>query len=149
MTWARSEQMVADMLGGHVVSDKASQYLDLDVLCPDGLAVSVKEQRKALVTGNVSFELALFDAAGGSYPGNWAKCQADVLAIVIPTKSVTFYECHELASYLRSLPAWDVRRLTDLLVQRNVEAGRKMVDALNLIVPISQLKHLAYRTETL
>ena len=110
MNWRTAEKVVASYLCSNniettITNNKEKQYSDIDLIAtpfPIGkqFTISVKNQNKSFETGNFSFELWLVADDGSKIEGNFQKCKADYLAIVVqiptePTMAILYLWEHE------------------------------------------------------
>ena len=96
-SWKKGEEIVQNYLIEQNMEVKEvsleDQYKDIDWWVhpkPFGkpFSVSVKYQPAALKYGNLAVEYWLLSDNGAKMPGNFQKCEADYIAIVVPIDSV-------------------------------------------------------------
>ena len=146
MNWGRTERAVAKLFGGQVVNDRERQFNDIDVQAAE-ITISVKNQFACSYTGNISLELALFNAAGEAIPGNWYRCRADALAIAVK-RALYVWDTKSLNAWVYG--NWDglvCKRLRHETVMTNIELGREYCDALNLLIPLNKIEQLGDKYE--
>lgn len=133
------ERIVCFINGGTIVTDRVLQDQDWDIKTASGHGVSVKLQRRAAETGNISLELELGSTrTGAKMAGNFAKCTAKYYVIVVPDGE------DEFLAYF-----WEHKVLADLVKSRNwrraelgqeahaSNAGRTFDLATSVIIPLA------------
>jgi hypothetical protein len=142
VTWEEAESLVARLVEGELVTDKAAQLQDIDVRS-DGKTYSVKCQKAAAKYHNASFEVELLDEEGNSILGNFARCAADYCCIVIPwpdSVEVLCFDTKGLKWFLQK-NQYPVKGLT--LAAQATNDGRRYKFARNIIVPLKDLRPIA------
>lgn len=140
---AELERIVAFLMKGVLIRDKARQMEDKDVELPNGETVSVKRQDLAARTGNISLEMQGIDTrTGETMPGNFLLCKAEYLAIAVPdnTKPEGCYSIflwkHSKLKALAESRAWQQKRLTPKVLEINRSLGKKYDDYVNTLIPL-------------
>ncbi len=140
------EYAVGFVLGAGIVHDKAEQLKDIDLRKGDE-TVSVKFQRRAADTGNLSFEmLSINTRTGETTEGNFPKCKAKFVAIVVPvpeslgTYTIYGFLTASLHEFVKT-NAHDKKRLTRERLEAN--ADRKYNDAESWLVKAKDIAAIA------
>ena len=154
MTPKEAEAMVAELLGGSLVTDLSMQFGDIDVMVPNEVGVpadfcSVKLQKKAAITGNLSLEVSQTNTRNGmSILGNFLKCEADYIAFVVPysdDENDVYLISHEaLLQYVKDHPMRKVR-LSSKAQEENKRLGREYDSSESLLLPIVEAVKLAMK----
>lgn len=137
------EHLLAYVLGLELVKDDRQFTHDADLVSPtSGLLWSVKYQKTAARTGNISFETALINSlTGATIPGNFLKNKTEKYLVVVPEPDLSHFtalefDSAELHPFVTSFKGRMVR-LTGAV--KGTNAGRTYDDAENKLVPISRL----------
>jgi hypothetical protein len=137
------EHLLAYVLGLELVKDDRQFTHDADLVSPEtGLLWSVKYQKTAARTGNISFETQLINSANGAtMPGNFTKNATEKYLVVVPEPDLSHFtalefDSKELHQFVTNFKGRMVR-LTGAVKGTNV--GRTYDDAENKLVPISRL----------
>lgn len=159
MHWRTAEKVVASYLCYNniettITDNREKQYSDIDLIStpfPIGksFTTSVKNQNIVEKTGNFSFELWLLADNGARMEGNFQKCKADYLAIVVQSSTepqvATLYmwEHQILKDYIEAHPEYPQKGLGWQAKATN--AGRKFTDVVNILIPKEDLIPLCSR----
>ncbi len=139
------EKKFVEKYGGELVTDKALQYKDIDVILPDGTTVSVKNQTKGSgKSGNISLELRQFNTKSGKdTPGNFVLCEADLLAIAVTycdEQQWLLLDKKDFNSWIDKWvdidKGWLKKTLTPWTIEINRKENRFFDNAENLLIPI-------------
>ena len=159
MHWKTAEKVVASYLCYNniettITDNKEKQYSDIDLIAqpfPIGkpFTISVKNQNIAEKTGNFSFELWLVAENGSRMEGNFQKCKADYLAILVqipsePDTATLYMWKHQiLKDFIGAHPEYPQKGLG--WYAKSTNAGRKFKDAINILIPKDDLTALCSR----
>lgn len=137
------EKLYVKQYGGELVTDKAQQNKDIDILHKDGRTVSIKNQTKGSAkSGNISLELEQFNTkTNKSMPGNFELCEADELSIAVTYKGNMCWlhlPANEFKAWVNKWKDkdWKTRTLLPYNIDINKREGRFFDNARNLLIPI-------------
>lgn len=142
------EHLLAYLLGLELVTDQRQFTHDADLEhAESGRLYSVKFQKRAAQTGNLSFETALINTATGEQmPGNFISNKTERYLVVVPFDTAAHYTAYEFDTkelhdfVMNPCATWRKVRLTGAV--KGTNAGRKFDDAENLLVPMHKLAPL-------
>jgi hypothetical protein len=117
------------------------QYKGIDFWI-EGISVSVKNQKRALETGNYAFELVLIKADKCWAPGAFRSDESQVTLMTSGDDKAHFFLTSQLRQFSRDHRG-RVVNCTPAVVEDNRKQGRIFVDAVIQLLPVEDVNSLA------